>query len=80
MAMAKPVIATAVSDLPEIVDGCGVIVEPENVPQLALAIESMVMNQQATEEMARKGREKCVREYSWDAMEHVLNTILQPFL
>lgn len=38
IAMAKPIIATNVSDLPEILDGCGWIVEPENTEQVAETI------------------------------------------
>ena len=38
MAMAKPVVATDVNDLPLILDGCGLIVEPGNPAQLATAI------------------------------------------
>lgn len=39
MAMPKPIIATNVSDIPEILDGCGWIVEPENPRQLAETIQ-----------------------------------------
>ena len=30
MAMARPIVATSVSDLPEILNGCGWIVPPDN--------------------------------------------------
>ena len=33
MAMAKPIIATDVSDLPEILNGCGIIIEPDRLSQ-----------------------------------------------
>ncbi len=39
MAMAKPIIATSVSGIPEVLDGCGWIVEPENPKQLAETIQ-----------------------------------------
>lgn len=65
--MAKPIITTNVSDLPEILDGCGWIVEPENPEQLAQAIQYVLNNPQEAEEMGRKARKKCIEKYSWDA-------------
>ena len=35
MAMAKPIIATNVSDIPQILDSCGIIVEPDDITALA---------------------------------------------
>jgi glycosyltransferase involved in cell wall biosynthesis len=72
MAMAKPIIATNVSDLPEILDGCGWIVEPESPKQLAETIQYVLDNPEAAEETGWKARQKCIDKYSWDAMEKVL--------
>ena len=72
MAMAKPIIATNVSDLPEIMEGCGWIVEPENSEQLAQTIQYAFSNPEEAEEMGWKARQKCIDKYSWDAMEKVL--------
>ena len=44
MAMAKPIIATNVSDIPEILDNCGWIVEPENPEQLSKSIQYVLGN------------------------------------
>jgi len=72
MAMAKPIIATNVSDLPLILDGCGWIVEPENPEQLAETIQDVLDNPEGAEEIGWKARQKCIDKYSWDAMEKVL--------
>jgi len=72
MAMAKPIIATNVSDLPKILDGCGWIVEPENPEQLAETIQYVLNNPEKAKEMGWKARQKCIEKYSWDAMEKVL--------
>jgi len=72
MAIAKPIIATNVSDLPEILDGCGWIVEPENPEKLAKSIQYFLDNPEEAKEMGLKAREKCIEKYSWDAMENVL--------
>lgn len=76
MAMAKPIIATNVSDLPEILDGCGWIVEPEKPKELAKTIQYVLDNPKEAGEIGWKARQKCIDKYSWDAME---NTLLKVF-
>jgi glycosyltransferase involved in cell wall biosynthesis len=79
MAMAKPIIATDVSDLPEILDGCGWIVEPGNSKQLAETIQYVLNNPEEAEKMGRKARQKCIEKYSWDAMEKILVSIFSKY-
>ena len=79
MAMAKPIVATAVSDLPEILDGCGWIVEPESPEQLARAIQHVIDHPEEAEQMGRKARQKCIENYSWDAMEKILVNIFRKY-
>lgn len=79
MAMAKPIIATNVSDLPEILDGCGWIVEPEKPEELAKAIQYVLGNPKNAEEVGWKARQKCIEKYSWDAMEKILLNIFKKY-
>lgn len=79
MAMAKPIIATNVSDLPEILDGCGWIVEPENTEQLTETIQYVLNNSEEAEEIGWKARQKCIEKYSWDVMEKVLVKIFRKY-
>jgi glycosyltransferase involved in cell wall biosynthesis len=79
MAMAKPVIATNVSDLPEILDGCGWIVEPESPEQLAETIQYVLCNPGEAEETGRKARQKCIEKYSWAAMERILTGVFDKY-
>jgi len=79
MAMAKPIIATNVSDLPEILDGCGWIVEPEKPEELAKTIQYVLDNPKEAEKMGQKARQKCIDKYSWDAMEEVLLKIFTAY-
>ena len=79
MAMAKPIIATNVSDLPEILDGCGWTVEPESPEQLARAIQHIIDHPEEAEQMGRKARQKCIENYSWDAMEKILVNIFRKY-
>ena len=79
MAMAKPIIATNVSDLPEILDGCGWIVEPESPEQLARAIQHVIDHPEEARQMGQKARQKCIENYSWDAMEKILVNIFRKY-
>jgi len=79
MAMAKPIIATNVSDLPEILDDCGWIVEPENPEKLAEAIQNVLKNPKEAEEIGQKARQKCIEKYSWDAMEEILLKVFKKY-
>lgn len=79
MAMAKPIIATSVSDLPEILDGCGWIRKPENPRELAKTIEYVLDNPKEAEKMGQKARQKCIEKYSWDAMEKILLKIFKKY-
>lgn len=80
MAMAKPIIATDVSDLPEILKGCGWIVESENPGQLAQIIQYALDNPEEAAEIGRKAREKCIKEYSWNAIEKILVNIFRKYI
>ena len=79
MAMAKPIIATNVSDLPQILKGCGIVVEPEDVSGLAEKISWVFSNPLEAEEMGKRAREKCIEEYSWDVMEKKLVAIFDKY-
>ncbi|MDI6765237.1 MAG: glycosyltransferase family 4 protein [Bacteroidota bacterium] len=75
MAMAKPIIATNVSDLPNILDGCGIVVEPGDIESLAYEIEWVFSHPNEIHELGEKARAKCIAEYSWDVMEERLKNI-----
>ncbi len=79
MAMAKPIIATNVSDLPNILDGCGWIVEPEKPKELAKTIQYVLDNPKEAEEVGWKARQKCIEKYSWNAMEKILLKVFKKY-
>jgi glycosyltransferase involved in cell wall biosynthesis len=79
MAMAKPVVATAVSDIPEALEGCGWIVPPGSPPALARAIDEALGDAVEAKRRGVLARAKCEREFSWDAMERALGALLEPF-
>jgi len=79
MAMAKPIIASNISDLPEILDGCGWIVEPENPAQLAEKIQYVLNNPEEAKAMGNKARQKCIEKYSWEVMEEILLKVFKKY-
>jgi glycosyltransferase involved in cell wall biosynthesis len=79
MAMAKPIIASNISDLPEILDGCGWIVEPENPKQLAEKIQYVLNNPEEAKKMGNKARQKCIEKYSCDVMEEILFKVFEKY-
>ena len=79
MAMGKPIIASAVADLPYVLRDCGKVVEPGSVENLSTAIQSFLFDPGAAAEFGRRAREGCVREFSWDALEPVLVGVFKAY-
>jgi glycosyltransferase involved in cell wall biosynthesis len=78
MAMARPIVSTAVSDIPQILDGCGIIVPPGDVDALAEAIAYLLDHPAEAQGLGLAAREKCVREFSWDRMQSTLRRLIEP--
>ncbi len=56
MVMAKPIIATKVYDLPEILERCGWIVESENPEQLSEKIQYVFNHPEEAEEAIKQDK------------------------
>lgn len=80
MAMTKPVIASCISDLPMVLDGCGWIVPPDDAPTLAEAIGKVLNHPDEAGAMGRAAREKCLAQYSKEQTEKRLLEIIRPLL
>jgi glycosyltransferase involved in cell wall biosynthesis len=76
MAMAKPIVSTAVSDIPSILDGCGLVVPAGDLDALAGEILYVLEHPVEAAEMGMRARRRCVERYSWDAMERVLKEVV----
>jgi glycosyltransferase involved in cell wall biosynthesis len=68
MAMAKPVIATDISDLPLVLDDCGLIVDSDSPDQIAEKILYLHENPDECEVIGSAARERCVDRYSYNAL------------
>lgn len=78
MAMAKPIISTKISDMPEILRDCGFIVEPDAPRDLMDKIDFILRNPREAEEVGRKARERCIEKYSLRIVgERLINYILE---
>jgi glycosyltransferase involved in cell wall biosynthesis len=78
MAMGKPIITTAVGDIPEIVGDSGYVVEPSSPEQLAEAITAVLEDPQEAANRGRRARERFVRHFSLGAVGPVLSGVLAP--
>lgn len=78
----KPVIATRVGGLPEVVeDGMsGYLVAPGDPGKLAGAIESLLKNPALAEQMGRYARHLSETRFSWDSIAHQVATIYRQAL
>lgn len=72
MAMAKPIVATNVNDLPRVLLNCGWIVEPDDLNLLSTTIRYVLTHPDDAKEMGNRAREECIRKYSWNALEAIL--------
>lgn len=73
MAMGCTVVATAVSDLPEILDGCGRVIPTQDQAALEGALATLLDDPELRAKLGAAARERCAERYSWDAMERVLD-------
>jgi glycosyltransferase involved in cell wall biosynthesis len=68
MAMSKPIAASAVSDVPIILDNCGLTVPPGDAQALADAIERLLVDPQLAKELGQNARQRFLEQYTCDAM------------
>ena len=76
MAMAKPILSTKVGDIPEILDNTGYLVEPGSPQQIATKLKEIFQDLNLANERGRKGRERCVKYYSLQAMSGILSEVI----
>jgi glycosyltransferase involved in cell wall biosynthesis len=77
MALARPVVSTRVSMIPEIVDGGGLLVAPGDVRGLAAALTRLLDNPAEAAALGRQGRARCEAHYSFHAARARLFPVLE---
>jgi glycosyltransferase involved in cell wall biosynthesis len=76
MAMAKPIISTDVGDIPDILDGCGLIIEPSSIDGMANYIDLLVESPETAKEYGQAAREKFVNNLSFDSIQDDLKRVI----
>jgi glycosyltransferase involved in cell wall biosynthesis len=77
MAMAKPILATRVGDIPEILGETGYLVDAGAPEQLAAAIAQIFAEPERAAAQGLNARARCVEHYSIDAMSQQLAEVLR---
>jgi glycosyltransferase involved in cell wall biosynthesis len=76
MAMAKPILATSVGDIPAILGDTGYLVAPQDPDAIARQIHWIFEHFDQAEVQGQRGRDRCVASYSLGAMARSLEVIL----
>jgi glycosyltransferase involved in cell wall biosynthesis len=80
MAMAKPVLATRVGDIPQILGDTGYLADPANPLQLAEQLRQIFDHWEQAGDRGRAARDRCVQHYSLDTMAQQLSPLLDRVL
>lgn len=76
MAMGKPIVANAVSDLPEVLEGCGKLIEPNRVDLAAQAFAELLEDPAAGERLGSQARNRCIERYGAQTSRNALLALL----
>lgn len=76
MAMAKPILATTVGDIPEILADTGYLVEPQSPKQIAEQIKHVFANFDDAKKRGIASRKRCLKHYSIDVMANILSDLI----
>jgi glycosyltransferase involved in cell wall biosynthesis len=77
MALARPVVSTAVSMIPEVLDGCGLVIPPGDPRALAAALARLLGDRPMAEAMGRRARARCEERYSFAAARRCLFPLVE---
>ncbi len=76
MAMGRPIVASAVSDLPETLAGCARLVPPGDVEKLAEAITDLLTHPEEARRLGEAARARCLENYSMRRVAEKLFTAI----
>jgi glycosyltransferase involved in cell wall biosynthesis len=77
MAMGKPIVASEVSDLPEMLEDCGKLAAPGDVAGTAAALKEVLDDPQAADAMGREARRRCLERYGAEGSRKNLLALLE---
>ena len=77
MSMAKPIIASKISDLSIILEGCGILVPPGDVDALCSSLSFLIDQPDLARKLGQRARMKCLKEYSYPVVGSKLRNIVE---
>jgi glycosyltransferase involved in cell wall biosynthesis len=80
MAMAKPILATRVGDIPTILGETGYLVPPGDSAAMAASIQDIFADLAAAQYKGSLARQRCIDHYSLQAMGRGLHQVIAPLL
>lgn len=80
MAMAKPIISSALSDIPRYLEGCGMVVPPDDVAALEDKIRWVVEHREEAVAMGQRARERFMSALTYDAVHAVVTPVIEGLL
>ena len=76
MAMGKPIVANAVSDLPEVLEGCGKLIAPNRVDLAMQALAELLDDPQGGARLGLQARIHCIEKYGAETSRRALLALL----
>lgn len=80
MAMAKPIISSALSDIPQYLESCGMVVAPDDVAALAEKIRWVVEHREKSIVMGQCARERFMSKLTYDGIYSVIAPVIKKLL
>lgn len=77
MALGRPIVSTRVSMIPEILDGCGLLVAPDDAAALGGAIGRLLDRPDEARALGAAARRRAVERYSFEAARRALYPLVE---
>jgi glycosyltransferase involved in cell wall biosynthesis len=77
MAMARPIISTNVSDIPALLEGCGIVLENYDEDELVQRISELHGDEGLRQRLGEAARRRCVERYSYRQGMEILDGALK---
>ena len=80
MAMAKPIVASAVTDLPIVLEGCGRITLPGDARALRAVLRELLKEPEEARALGERARSRCLAEFAMDRVAAKLREVVENVL
>jgi glycosyltransferase involved in cell wall biosynthesis len=77
MGMGRPIVASAMSDLPAVLQGCARLVPPGDIAALRAAIRDLLMHPEEAQALGERARALCLESFSMDRVGARLREVVR---